>query len=150
MLKSCSAYFPIFFLLHLSFSYLPCPLIYFILKFISFTFLFDILQQHFLANPFDSEVTMLIPPQIYLEVLEYNYCSVFFKISFSNFWICFNIVPDFSTLVKTMILNSVLPIMYFIRSNINFQKIFWESLWSIGPGLKTPHGNMIKINSCML
>lgn len=107
----------------------------------SFTVSFAISQQHFLANPFDSKVTKLIPPQTYLKVLEHNYCSVFFKISFSNFWICFNTVPDFSTLVKTMILNSVLPIMHFTRSNINFQK-FFETLSGTQPRNQSHHTGM--------
>lgn len=83
-------------------------------------------------------------------MLECDYCSVFFKISFSNFWICFNTVPDLSTIVKTMILKSVLPIIHFIRSNINFKEVFWEVLWDIFSGIKSPHRNTIRNNSVCL
>lgn len=74
----------------------------------------------------------------------------FFKISFSNFWICFNMVPDFSTIVKAMIQNSVIPIKHFIRSNINFKKVFWEALWNTSSGMKSLHRNMIRNNSVCL
>lgn len=51
---------------------------------------------------------------------------------------------------KKKILKSGLPIIHFIRSNINFKEVFWEVLWDIFSGIQSPHRSTIRNNSVYL